>query len=173
LSGKAAGLIMRYFGFPPYFNESSKVLILGSFPSVKSRESGFFYGNNQNRFWRVLACALNDSLPKSVEEKKEMLFRHGIAVWDIVASCEIEGSMDGSIKNIEVADLYEVLKRAKIQKILLNGSFAAKIFKKHYSELTQISLFLPSTSPANARFNADVWLGAFNDVSVKESKNIE
>lgn len=151
---------MRYSGFEPCMDGNAKILILGSFPSVKSRENAFFYGNPHNRFWKLLAEIYGAATPQSVDEKKSFLLSRNIALWDIVSECEIEGSLDSNIKNYVVADLDKVLKQAKIEKILLNGGTAAKIFFKHYPQLATIAVALPSTSPANARFDKTDWLSA-------------
>lgn len=151
-------------GFDPIYDENSRVLILGSFPSVKSREIEFYYGNKQNRFWRTVCGFFGESIPDTVEGKKEFLMRRGIALWDMVVACEIEGSADASIKNAELADLSGILSVAKIEKILLNGTLAHDLFINKY-ENTEIGYEkLPSTSPANPRFSEEVWRRALNDV---------
>ena len=149
---------MRYFGFEPIFNDKSTILILGSFPSVKSREEQFYYGNKQNRFWKMLATAFNSDVPTTVEEKREMVLSHGLALWDMVNSCSIKGSMDADIKDYTVADLSKVLSVAPIKKILLNGGKAYEIFAKNYPHMLDIVKKLPSTSSANVRYNQDLWL---------------
>lgn len=151
-------------GFDPIFNEKSRLLILGSFPSVKSREIDFYYGNNQNRFWRTLCGFFGEEIPPTVEGKKEFLFRRNIALWDMVISCEIVGSADSNVKNAELADLNEVLDKAPIEKIFLNGTLAYDLFMREYAYLSNKALKLPSTSPANPRFNSDIWKGALNDL---------
>lgn len=151
---------MRYYGFPPCFKEDAKVLILGSFPSVKSRENSFFYGNKQNRFWSVAAKAYGEDAPQTNEEKRDFIFRRGLALWDMVTECEIKGSLDSNIKDYAVADLSEVLSRAPIKRILLNGGKAAEIFRRNYPDLISSAIFLPSTSPANVRFDEELWLSA-------------
>ena len=125
----------RKIAFPPVFDKDSKVLILGSFPSVKSREIEFYYGNKQNRFWRMICGYFHESIPDSIEGKKEFLFRRNIALWDMVVSCEIEGSADASIKNAEIANLQLVFNEAKIEKILLNGTLAYDLFTKSYEDI--------------------------------------
>lgn len=112
---------MIYKGFLPFFDENSEILILGSFPSVISRETNFYYGNKQNRFWKVLAEAFGEPAPETIGEKQALLKNHKIALWDVVAECEITGSLDSTIKNYKVADLQKVLDKAKIKKIILNG----------------------------------------------------
>ena len=135
----------------PVFDENSRILILGSFPSVKSREVEFFYGHPQNRFWRVLAAVLECETPRTVEEKRAMLLAHGIALWDVIASCEISGSDDASIKQVTPNDLSEILQTASIERIFINGGTAAALYKKHLLPRTGIAAeTLPSTSPANA-----------------------
>ena len=142
--------------FPPLYNKSSKILILGSFPSVKSREQMFFYGHPQNRFWKVISAVFDCNEPKTVEEKKKLLFENGVALWDVIASCEIEGSSDSSIKNVKVNDISEILKAADIKQIFVNGKTAEKYFKKYTKPLiNRDAICLPSTSPANAAWSAE------------------
>ncbi len=147
-------------GFRPYFAPDAEILILGSFPSVKSRETSFYYGHPRNRFWRVLAAFYGKEVPQSVEERKAFVKAHGIALWDVVVSCEIVGSADATIRDYAVADLNEVLDAAPIKKILVNGTTAMKIFAKSYPELLPMTTALPSTSPANARFDVSAWENA-------------
>ena len=154
----------RKYGFAPVFDENSRVLILGSFPSVKSRQIDFYYGNKQNRFWKVLCGYFNESIPETTEGKKEFLLRRNVALWDMVVSCEIQGSSDASVKREEVANLHLVLKNAKIEKILLNGTLSYDLFVKHYGNLTVPFEKMPSTSPANPWFNEKVWREALHDV---------
>ena len=136
---------------PPVFDKDSKVLILGSFPSVKSREEGFFYGHPQNRFWKVTARVFDDETPKTIIEKKAFLLRNHIALWDVIGSCEIEGSADSSIKNASVNDLSEILKTADIQAIYLNGQKSYQLYQKYlFPTIKREGICLPSTSPANA-----------------------
>ena len=154
---------MRFSAFPPFYKKPCRILILGSFPSVKSREISFFYGNPQNRFWKVAAKAFGDPIPATVEEKKAFLEKNGIALWDVVAECEIKGSMDSDIKNYEVADIPSLVSEINPRKILLNGQKAAAIFRKHFPELEHLAEVLPSTSPANVRFNESLWLEALQN----------
>ena len=136
---------------PPVFDKDSKVLILGSFPSVKSREEGFFYGHPQNRFWKVTARVFDEETPKTIIEKKAFLLRNHIALWDVIGSCEIEGSADSSIKNASVNDLSEILKTADIQAIYLNGQKSYQLYQKYlFPTIKREGICLPSTSPANA-----------------------
>lgn len=141
---------------PPVYNENSKVLILGSFPSVKSRDAKFFYGHPQNRFWRVLAALLGEELPVSIDEKRELLLSHNIAVWDVISSCDIEGSADSTIKNAVANDLSVILDTADIKAIFVNGKTAEKYYNKYLKEKTgRVAICLPSTSPANAAYSLE------------------
>lgn len=142
--------------FEPVYNENSRILILGSFPSVKSRENDFYYGHPQNRFWRLMARLLSEPLPNTIEEKKTMLLRHRIAIWDVIAVCDIKGSSDSSIRNVTPADLNRVLQAADIEKIIANGSTAFSLYKKYCEAQTgREAVKCPSTSPANAVFTLD------------------
>lgn len=142
--------------FEPVYDENSRILILGSFPSVKSRENDFYYGHPQNRFWRLMARLLGEPLPNTIEEKKTMLLRHRIAIWDVIAACDIKGSSDSSIRNVTPADLNRVLQAADIEKIIANGSTAFSLYKKYCEAQTgREAVKCPSTSPANAVFTLD------------------
>lgn len=148
--------------FDPVFDEHSEILILGTFPSVKSREQNFYYGHPQNRFWKVLAKLTGEELPETVEEKKAMLLKHHIAVWDVVQSCDIIGSSDSSIRNVAPADLSRILNVSPIRKIYANGDKAYRLYQKYCrKEIGKEISKLPSTSPANAIFTldrlTDVW----------------
>ncbi len=139
---------------PPLYDPARppRILILGSFPSVKSRETAFFYGHPQNRFWRVMASVLNAEVPTSVEEKSALLMDHGIALWDVIAACEIEGSADSTIRAIMPTDLSPLLASGTVQAVFTNGTTASRLYRLHQQPLTGISAVpLPSTSPANAR----------------------
>ena len=140
--------------FGPFYNCDSKILILGSFPSVKSREVNFYYGHPQNRFWKVLASIFEDELPITIEDKKAFLTKHHIALWDSIASCVIQGSSDASIQNVEVNNIQEIIEKTKIQTIVLNGKAASKYFVKPASFDGEIYV-LPSTSAANASYTLD------------------
>lgn len=158
-----ATIQMLLHTIPPVFNQNSKILILGSFPSVKSREAEFFYGHKQNRFWKVLANLLNESVPENTEEKKQLLLSNGIALWDVIKSCTITGSSDSSIKNVVPNDIEPVLQTANISQIFTNGSTAYRLYKKHIYPFTQMeAIKLPSTSPANAAFTLDKLLQEWN-----------
>ena len=140
----------------PVYDSDSEILILGSFPSVKSREEGFFYGHKQNRFWKVVAAVFGEETPETIEEKRAFLLRNHIAVWDVIHSCEIEGSSDSSIRNVTVNDLNEILKVADIRDIYVNGKTAEKYYKKYTEQLVgREAICLPSTSPANAAWNTE------------------
>ncbi len=139
---------------PPLYDENSEILVLGSFPSVKSREAGFFYGHPQNRFWRVTAAVFGDAVPQTIPEKRSFLLRHHIAVWDVIASCEIAGSSDSSIRNVTPNDLSVILNAAKIRRIFVNGGTADRCYQKYQLPQTGIpAVKLPSTSPANAAWS--------------------
>ena len=141
---------------PPLYDAESRILILGSFPSVKSREAAFFYGHPQNRFWRVLATVLECPLPRSVEEKTAMLHARHIALWDTIASCDIEGSSDSSIQNVTANDLSPILAAADIRAIFCNGATSFRLYEKYLLPQTGIPAWkLPSTSPANAAFSPE------------------
>lgn len=148
--------IMLNHPIPPLYDENSKVLILGSFPSVKSREQIFFYGHPQNRFWKVISTVIDEKTPITIEEKSEFLHKNHIALWDVIASCEITGSSDSSIKNVIPNDLTEILKIAKIKQIFVNGKTAEKYYNKYIRDtIGREAVSLPSTSPANAAWSFD------------------
>ncbi len=140
----------------PVWNERAKILILGSFPSVKSREQMFFYGHPQNRFWRVLSAVTNSPLPVTVDEKKSYLLTNGIALWDVVSSCDIVGSSDSSIRNVTPNDLSAILEGADIRAIFTNGKTAHFLYQKYTKPQTgREDICLPSTSPANAAWSLE------------------
>ena len=148
--------------FPPLYDAHSEILILGSFPSVKSREQQFFYGHPQNRFWRVTAAVCGAEVPVTIEEKRAFLLAHHIALWDVIASCEITGSADSSIRNAVPNDLTPILDAAQIRQIFVNGGTASKYYDKYQKPVLQRdAVRLPSTSPANAAWNLarliDAW----------------
>ncbi len=148
---------------PPVYNEESKILILGSFPSVKSREAAFFYHHPQNRFWRVLAAVTGSSVPGTIEEKREFLLKNGIAVWDVLAGCEIQGSSDSSIRNAEPNDLSCILEKEDILCIYVNGVTADRFYRKYiYPETKREAVRLPSTSPANAACSLEKLIEAWS-----------
>lgn len=136
----------------PVYDKNSRVLLLGTMPSPKSRETGFFYGHPQNRFWKVLAILFDEPTPETVEEKRDLCLRHHIALWDIVESCDIEGASDASIKNAKPNDLARILNAAPIQAVFTTGTKAGQLYKKLCEPVTSIPCtVLPSTSPANSR----------------------
>lgn len=142
--------------FEPVFNMDSKILILGSFPSVKSRENNFYYGHPQNRFWKVLAQIFEVEVPRTIDEKKAFLLEHHIAVWDVIGSCTIIGSSDSTIKEVVVNDFSKVLESSAIEKIYVNGGKAYELYHKYAEMQTGIqAIKLPSTSPANAAWSLD------------------
>lgn len=141
---------------PPLFDESSQTLILGSFPSVKSREAEFFYGHPQNRFWTVVAKLYGCEKPVTVEEKKKLVLENKLAMWDVIQSCEIQGSADSTISNVTANDLSIILNNSKVDRIFVNGKTAEKYYKKYtYPETGIKAVCLPSTSPANAAWSID------------------
>lgn len=142
---------MEYHTIKPFYNKDSKVLILGSFPSVKSREEGFYYAHPQNRFWRVLSSVFEEE----IVDKKEFLKKHKIALFDVCASCEIKGSSDASIKEVVPNDIEGILKESGIKQIILNGKTASKLYQKYMKDIKVPSITLPSTSPANASFSLE------------------
>lgn len=152
--GKA--LIHVEHPFDPVWDRESKILILGSFPSVKSREQMFFYGHPRNRFWTVISTLLGIETPVTTEEKRAMLLNNRIALWDVIASCDIYGSSDSSIKNAVPNDIGFIIKNSKIERIFTNSATADKLYKKYILPATGIeAMRLPSTSPANAAKSVD------------------
>lgn len=140
-----------YHEIAPVFDAGSRILILGSFPSVKSREANFFYGHPRNRFWKTLAAVLEETAPSSVEEKKRFLLENHIAVWDVIASCEIKSSSDSSIRNVVPNPLNTILQAAPVEQIFCNGTAAHNLYQKYCMPQTgRPAVKLPSTSPANA-----------------------
>lgn len=147
---------------PPVYSQSSRVLILGSFPSVRSREVGFFYGHPQNRFWKTLAALFGEVVPQSINEKQAFLQAHKIALWDVIASCEIVGSSDATIRNAVPNDLSRIFEVAQIEKIFTNGTTADKLYRKYLRDrVGKEAVCLPSTSPANAAWSAERLLCAW------------
>ncbi len=149
--------------FPPTWDRDSRVLLLGSFPSAKSREMAFFYGHPQNRFWRVAAAVFSDDFPESVEERRAFLLRHRIAAWDVIASCSIVGSSDSSIRDTVPNDIRPILEGADIRQICVNGKTAFHLYEKHLLPLTgRNTICLPSTSPANAAWSLERLIAAWS-----------
>lgn len=150
---------------PPVFDENSRVLILGSFPSVKSREQGFFYGHPQNRFWKVTAALFAEDAPQSIEVKRSFLLRNRIAVWDVIGSCDIVGSSDASIRNVTANDLSVILNAADIRAIFVNGKTAYAYYQKYTEpKIGRPAICLPSTSPANAAWSVERLIEAWREI---------
>ena len=168
-------------GFEPVFDEHSRVLVLGSFPSVLSRANAFYYGNPQNRFWRVMAACLGVPVPPnegepqvdgtlatldaSITTKRAMLLNGGVALWDVIESCDIKGSSDASIRNVIPADIERITGAAPIEQVICNGGTAGRLYKRYLQERTGLpAVVLPSTSPANAAWRlerlVECWRGA-------------
>ena len=146
-------------------SKDSTLLILGSFPSVKSRENNFYYMHPQNRFWKVLANVFNDDFTNpDILVKMELLKKHHISLYDVVEKCTINGSSDSSLKVIEYSDIAYFINSSKINKIILNGKLAYNLFIKRYPEYEKISYYLPSTSPANARFTLEKLIEEFEKI---------
>lgn len=140
----------------PVYDRHSTILILGSFPSVKSRDVGFFYGHPQNRFWKVVAAVFGQSVPQTVDEKRAFLLRTGVALWDVIQSCDIVGSSDSSIRNVVPNDLTPILEQARIRQIFVNGKKAMSLYQRYLADQTgRAAICLPSTSPANASWNLE------------------
>lgn len=157
---------MTVHPFGPLYDEKSEILILGSFPSVKSREENFFYGHPQNRFWRVLSAVLGCQTPKTVDEKRELLLENKIALWDVIASCKITGSSDSSIKEVSANNISIILDSANIKAIYVNGKTAEKYYNKYIKIKTgREAVCLPSTSPANAAWNLERLIKAWGIIA--------
>lgn len=140
----------------PIFDQNSRVLVLGSFPSVKSRENGFYYFHPQNRFWRVLERLYGSDELKTVGQKREFLLRHNIALWDVISSCDVTGSSDSSIKNVVLNDVSMITDAADIKAVFCNGAAAYRLYCRYLeNEVGMSAVQLPSTSPANAAFSLD------------------
>ena len=151
--------------FGPLFSPDSRVLILGSFPSVKSREQNFFYGHPQNRFWKVIAALFGQDAPQTVPEKKELILSHGLALWDSIASCVITGSSDASIRDVCPNDLRIILDHAPIERIYCNGRKSHEMYEKYILPvLGREADCLPSTSPANAAWSLEKLIGAWSAI---------
>ena len=158
--------------FEPVYDKASEILILGTLPSVKSRENNFYYGHKQNRFWKVLATLLKEPVPDTIEEKKAMLLAHRIALWDVIQSCEIKGSSDASIHDVIPNDLSRILETADIQTIYTNGGKAYELYCKYIYPVNGIEAQkLPSTSPANAGYSLErlkeIWATAIKPEFLK------
>jgi len=151
--------------FPALFDSRSEILILGSFPSVRSRETGFFYGHPQNRFWLVLAALYGERVPQTIPEKKALLLARRVALWDVIASCEIAGSSDASIRGAAPNDLRPILETAPIRRIFCNGGTAFRLYGRYQRPLLgRDAVLLPSTSPANAAWRPDDLIRAWSAI---------
>ncbi len=159
---------MNYLQHPfgPLFNENSHVLILGSFPSVKSREQNFFYGHPQNRFWRVIAAVFDKPVPQNIEEKKQLILTNGLALWDSIASCEITGSSDASIRHARANDIDIILGNSSIERIYCNGRKSHELYCRYIEAQTgREAICLPSTSPANAQWSLERLIEAWSVIA--------
>ena len=155
--------------FEPVYDKDSEILILGTLPSVKSRENNFYYGHKQNRFWKVLATLLKEPVPETIEEKKAVLLAHRIALWDVIQSCDIKGSSDSSIKNVQPTDIGMILEKTNVTQIYANGNKAGQLYKRYQLPVTGIeATVLPSTSPANAAWSlarlCEAWKTILHDL---------
>ena len=138
----------------PIFDIDSTILVLGSFPSVASRKAGFYYHHPQNRFWKVIAALTQEPIPKTIEEKKNLVLRHHIALWDVIEECSIKGSSDASIHDVKASDIQTLLQQSSIERIFANGKTAGKLYEKWCEPFTCKAITtLPSTSPANAAYD--------------------
>ena len=147
---------MILHNIPPLYNKDSQTLILGSFPSVKSREAEFFYGHPQNRFWRVLAGVFSAPVPETAEQKKRLVLENRLALWDVIAECEITGSADTSIKSVKPNDIAGIIENAAVSRIFVNGKTAEKYYIRYIEKTVgKRAICLPSTSPANAAWSLE------------------
>lgn len=161
--------IKRNFG--PVYDANSKILILGSFPSVKSREAAFFYGHPQNRFWKIMAALFDCEIPEDISGKKEMLLQNRVALWDVIEECEIVGSSDSSIRNVVPVDIMRILNSADITGIYCNGTTSYKLFMKYlYPVCHRTPVNLPSTSPANAAWSVDRLISRWTEIIESEKR---
>ncbi|MGP1348795.1 MAG: DNA-deoxyinosine glycosylase [Stomatobaculum sp.] len=164
----AAAVRRQYHEFPPVYDQNSRILILGSFPSVKSRAQAFYYGHPQNRFWKVLATVAGEQISDDTEARRRFLLRRGIALWDVLESCEIHGSSDASIRAAEPVEIERITGACSIERICVNGSTAKKYYDRYLRRRTgREAVLLPSTSPANAAWSlarlTEAWRAALGD----------
>jgi hypoxanthine-DNA glycosylase len=160
-------LMTQTHTFEPVYDGQSTILILGSFPSVKSRDIGFYYGHPQNRFWKVLAAITGETIPKTIEEKKNLLIRKHIALWDVIAKCDISGSSDSSIKNVVPNDVQTLINQSNVQRIYVNGKTAKRLYDQYLLEQTGLTAtVLPSTSPANAAYTLERLIEQWHDINL-------
>ena len=154
--------------FPPFYNSDSEILILGSMPSTKSREVGFYYMHQKNRFWKILENVFNENIGDGIEAKKEFLTKHKIALWDVLKSCDIHGSSDASIKNVEVNDINKIIKSSNIKKIYTTGKKSYQLYNKYILNDTKIeAILLPSPSPANCQMSLETLVENYQVINTK------
>ncbi len=157
--------------FGPLYDQNSRVLILGSFPSVKSREQNFYYGHPQNRFWKVIAAVFGCPVPQTIEEKKRLILSNRLALWDSIASCDIAGSSDASIRNARTNDISLILDHSSIERICCNGRKSHELYCRYIEPQTgRSAVCLPSTSPANAVWTLDKLTEAWREVDCSFQK---
>lgn len=145
---------MINYSFKPIYSKNSKILILGSFPSVKSRKDNFYYAHPQNRFWKLIASIFDEKIPKTTDEKRQVILDNNLAIWDVIKSCEICGSSDSSIKNVESNNVNDLIVKTKASKVIFNGKKASEVYYKYNKQMDNIKyIILPSTSPANANYS--------------------
>lgn len=154
----------RSHTIPPVWDKDSRVLILGSFPSVRSREAGFYYHHPQNRFWRVLAALFDEEVPQDIPARRAFLIRHRIALWDVIADCELDGSADADIRDPHPNDIAALLSRTRIRRVFCNGALAMKLYRRFAGQALPGACPLPSTSPANASYSLSRLLQAWESV---------
>ena len=160
--------------FGPLFSDQSRVLILGSFPSVKSREQNFFYGHPQNRFWKVIAAVTGQPVPETIQQKRDLILSQKLALWDSIASCQITGSSDSSIRNVQVNDLSVILDSCDIRQIYCNGRKSHELYHKYIEKETlRPAVCLPSTSPANAQWSLQRLIEAWSVITGPEQVELE
>lgn len=153
---------MEKHNLDPFYNNTSKILILGSFPSIKSREVGFYYSHPQNRFWKVLASVFKEEVPVNIDDKKKLLIKNNIALFDVCATCDIKASSDASIRNVVPNDLDEIFKVSNIKVIAFDGKTAYNLYQKYFKDKYDVDLVcLPSTSPANATWNTKMLINEY------------
>jgi G:T/U mismatch-specific DNA glycosylase len=167
---KRGTTMKQYHNIQPIYNKQSRILILGSFPSVKSREAQFFYHHPQNRFWKILATLHHHEPLETIEAKKAFLLEHHIALWDVIESCQIKGSSDSSIEDVVVNDIHSILQKTQITHIYTNGKKAHQLYQKYCYPYTHIQdICLPSSSPANASFSLERLIKEWNIIALIEN----
>lgn len=158
--------------FKPVYNKNSTILILGSFPSIKSREINFYYGHPQNRFWKILELIYNEKIEINIESRKNFLLKNNIALWDTIKECDIVSSSDSSIRNAIPNDINTIIKNSNIRAIFCNGNTSYKLFMKYFKDsFKEIDIIcLPSSSPANAKFSlqdlVNIWSSEFKNLNL-------